>query len=322
MSDPAASARGGSAAPNGFDLLLPSRRITAPQALETARRAEERGWAGLWCSEVLGLDALALLAAAATHTTRLRLGTAIVPTSTRSVALLAMAASTVAQLAPGRLHLGLGVSTPAIVRDRHDRPVDRPVAEAVGTLRVLREALSGQRVAHPADPRVTDLRIEPPAAVPSLHLAAVGPRMHRAAYEHADGAVLNLLSVADARGRAAEAGSAGRPGFESLLLVRTCVDPTGDDLEAITRELASYCRVPTYAQDLQQRGWDLTAVHAAPDLDTARERLPAGMVDELAVVGSAADCRTRLREFRDAGVTPLVLPVGKSDTLDRVLARL
>lgn len=318
MSDPVVAAKG--EPQGGFDLLLPSRRITATRALETARCAEERGWTGLWCSEVLALDALALLAAVATHTTTLRLGTAIVPTSTRSVALLGMAASTVAQLAPGRLHLGLGVSTPTIVGDRHDRPVAHPLAEAVGTLRVLRQALAGERVAHPSSPHVEDLRIEPPAAVPPLHLAAVGPRMHQAAYRHADGVVLNLLSVADARTRAAEARSAARDGFENLLLVRTCVDPSADDLQAITRELASYCRVPVYAHDLQRRGWSLEAVHAAPSLDDARDRLPEGMVDELAVVGSAEHCRTRLRAYRDAGVTPLVLPVGVADALDRVLA--
>src|SRR5262249_5390350 len=118
----------------GYDLALPTRRLSASQALELGERVEAAGGRGGWLSEVLALDALVTLGMLAARTPRLRLGTCIVPITTRSPAVLAMAAATLAQLAPGRIHLGLGLSTPGLVAERHGRPVRRPLAEARGAV--------------------------------------------------------------------------------------------------------------------------------------------------------------------------------------------
>jgi len=299
----------------GFDLLLPARRVSTPDALVVAERAEELGWRGLWCSEVLGLDALAVMGAAATRTRLLRLGTAVVPITTRSVTLLAMAASTLAQIAPGRFHLGIGVGTPEVVDRRHDRPVTSPLTESRGALEVLRGTLAGETVDHDELPRVHRLRIEAPAAPPPLLLAALGPRMTELAMSRADGVVLNLLTCDEAATRARRAHDEVGEEFEVTLLVRTCVDPSDADLDAMTRELASYARIDAYARQFRALGFDLDPVHDAPDLDTAARRLPDGMLETIEVIGGPGDCRERLESYRRAGVTPLVLPVGDLEVM-------
>lgn len=306
----------------GLELALPPRRLAADAAVALATRAEEHGWGGVWAPEVLGLDALVLSGVLAERTSRIRLGTAIVPITTRSVAVLGMASSTIAQLAPGRFHLGLGVSTPAIVDARHDRPADSPLAVARGALETLRAILHGGKVSRDAHPRVRDLRIDAPPAPPRLLLAALGPRMLALSFELADGVILNLLPLDAARDHVAGAAERAGPGFESVLLTRVCVEPTDDDWRKIEREVASYCRVDAYARNFERCGYDVTGVAAADGLDGAAARLPAGLVDEVVVTGSPAHCRERLSAFAAAGVAPLVMAAGTDDSVTRILDRL
>jgi alkanesulfonate monooxygenase SsuD/methylene tetrahydromethanopterin reductase-like flavin-dependent oxidoreductase (luciferase family) len=306
----------------GPEIVLPARRLTAPAILDLARRAEASGWAGVWVSEVLSLDAAAVLGAIAVSTSRVRIGASILPVSTRSAALLAMTASTVAQLAPGRVAFGLGVSTPGIVADRHDRPVRRPVAETIGTLDVVRRALRGESVTRAAEPTVTDLRIDPlPAEPPPVLLGAFGPRLIQVAHAHADGLVLNTVTGAVAADLAAAGRAAAGPGYPTLLSQRMCVEPTPDDDAAARREIASYCRVPAYAESMTRQGWDLAALRAADPADAAAH-LPDDLFAELCWLGSAADCRDRLDALAKTGVHPLCVPVGTGDATGRLLAAL
>lgn len=309
------------AEPGGLEIVIPARRLSAPATVELAQRAESLGWSGVWVSEVLGLDAAVLLGAMSRATSRIRLGTSIVPVSTRSAALLAMTASTVAQLAPGRFAFGVGVSTPAIVADRHDRPVQRPVALTAGVLSVMRQVLRGECVTHPADPRVQGLRIEPPEQVPPVLLAALGPRMIVLAHSHADGLILNLVTAAAAAELAAAARRAAGPAYPTLLTQRVCVDPSVEDVAAARREIASYCRVPVYADSLARQGWDLDELRAAP-AEEAPRLLSDALFDQLAWLGSAADCRARIDALAASGVRPVVVPVGAGEVTGRLLAAL
>lgn len=300
-------------ADDGFDLVLPNRKIGAHAALAIAERAERMGWGGVWSSEALGPDALSLMTAVAVRVPRIRLGTAIVPISTRSPGVLSMASSTIAQLAPGRFILGLGVSTPAIVGDRHGRPVLRPLAETKTTLHVVRRVLAGETVDSDETPVVKGLRIEAPEVPPKLMLATAGPKMTQLALDDADGLILNFDTPEAAAARAAEI-RRRQLHVESVLLIRTCVDPNSDDLVQIKRELASYIRVPVYRAQLEREGVDVASVTDAADLDGSIAALSDSLLNRLAVVGSPDFCVDRLRALRDGGVSPLVLPVGSDES--------
>src|SRR5262245_46398166 len=81
-----------------------------------AARAEELGYDSLWIADTgAGPDAFVVGAAAADVTKRVRLGTAVIPLYTRSPSVMAAGAGSVAQLAPGRFILGVGVSSETIV---------------------------------------------------------------------------------------------------------------------------------------------------------------------------------------------------------------
>ena len=125
-----AATRGINAASPG--VVIAARRLSTSDVIELSVLAEKNGWSGAWLAEVLSLDATVLLGALTQKTSRIELGTAIIPVSTRSAALLAMMASTLSQLAPGRISIGFGVSTPEIVKRRHDRPVEFPLQDDLG----------------------------------------------------------------------------------------------------------------------------------------------------------------------------------------------
>jgi alkanesulfonate monooxygenase SsuD/methylene tetrahydromethanopterin reductase-like flavin-dependent oxidoreductase (luciferase family) len=307
--------------PAGYQIVVPARKLGAGEVVDLVIMAEKSGWTGAWLSELVFLDASVLLGALAAQTSTIGLGTSIVPLGTRSAALLAMMASTIGQLAPGRFRLGLGASTPAIVDDRHDRATPHPVATAKGVLSVVKRAVRGEVVSHPADPQVTNLRVDAPPIPPPVYLAALGPRMVRVAQEHADGLILNLIT----QDRATEIARDGRriagPQFETVLTQRVCVSPSKEDLVSIRREIASYCRVEVYAASLARQGWDLDGLRSvAPD--RAADALPDELLHELVVIGNEQECRDRFDALSRAGVTPVAVPIGVGDSTRRLLAQL
>jgi len=83
----------------------------APALLREIEAAEQLGIPAIWTTSE-GVDALTLFAAAAVRTSRVRLGTAIVRAATRHPVSIAQQAAVIAQLAPGRLRLGVGPAIP------------------------------------------------------------------------------------------------------------------------------------------------------------------------------------------------------------------
>src|SRR3954454_2485494 len=91
----------------GFNL----RRGRAAQVIELAQQAEAAGVETVWMTQgAVGMDVTNVYAAAALRTSRVQLGTSIVPAFTRHPLALAGQALALDELAPGRLRLGIGTS--------------------------------------------------------------------------------------------------------------------------------------------------------------------------------------------------------------------
>ena len=80
--------------------------------------AESLGYESAWVAEGHGGDQFAILAACATRTSRIRLGTSISSVFVRTAPTIAMAASTIADLSDGRFILGLGLQPQGAGRTR------------------------------------------------------------------------------------------------------------------------------------------------------------------------------------------------------------
>ncbi|MEU8314605.1 MULTISPECIES: LLM class F420-dependent oxidoreductase [unclassified Micromonospora] len=277
---------------------------------------DDAGFTDVWSSEVAGADAFTPLALAAAWSPRLRLGTAITPVFTRGPGLLAMSAAALAEAAPGRFALGVGASSPVLVRDWNAIEFDEPFKRTRDVLRFLRAALRGETVDGAFDTfAVRKFTLErPPAVPPPVVLAALRPGMLRLAAAEADGVILNWLSAEDVPTALAEVGER-RPGFEVAARIFVC--PTEDATYARAlgrRMITGYLTVPAYAAFHRWLGREdslgpMWQAWAAGDRRGASAAVPDEVVDALVPHGSPEQCVAAVRRYADNGVDVPVVAV-------------
>ena len=129
-------------------------------------------------------------------TDRIKLGSGIIQTGTRTPALVAMTAATLQTISNGRYLLGLGTSGPQVIEGWHGIDFDQPVTRMREIAEIVRQALSGEKVSYQGqiyqlprqggEGKALRLGMGPIAPVP-LYLATLGPRSLRMTGEIADG---------------------------------------------------------------------------------------------------------------------------------------
>lgn len=269
-----------------------------------AQWAEGAGLATVWVPQVPDeFDALTAAALIGAVTTRIEIGTAIVPVQPRHPIALAQQALSAQAASGGRLTLGLGVSHHWVIEDMLGLPYEHPARTMRAYLDVLGPALQGPgqvdvenalfRVHTPLD--VTDL------ATPMM-LAALGPAMLQLAGERTDGTV---LWMADERAIAshvvpvltAAADAAGRPPPRVVAGVPVCL-----------------CRDAEVDVAVARTNRVLAEADVSPNYQKLLERGDARTVGDILAAGGEATIEKRLRAFADAGVTDLsvrVVPIGE-----------
>src|SRR5438876_5393856 len=110
--------------------------------------AERLGVHDVWSAEAWGHDAVTPLAFLAARTSRIRLGTGIVQAGTRTPALGAMTAMSLASMSGSRFVLGLGVSGPQVIEGWHGVPFERPVQRLREIVEIVRMACRGERLSY------------------------------------------------------------------------------------------------------------------------------------------------------------------------------
>lgn len=310
-----------------LDLASPGR--TVRENIELATLAECAGWQGFWVAETTGGDAVATAAAVAARLQSSRVGSAIVPMQTRDPLLLAMASTSIGQIAPGGFVLGLGTSTPLIVEDWHATPWGvSPLRLTRECVALVRRFLAGERVTTDAGRwryRRAQLAARPARDTP-IYLAALNDRMLELAGEIADGVILNFVTVGDvAHAKQRVAAGAARADrdladFELVVFFRATVTDDYDRVrERYQRELLTYVMAPVYQRMFAREGFG-DACAAIQELWRARERqqaldsIPPALIRERTLIGTATEIRERLRSYAAAGAdSTIVFPVAVPD---------
>jgi 5,10-methylenetetrahydromethanopterin reductase len=266
---------------------------------------ESRGYGAVFLPEIFGRDALVALGSLAGSTDRLLLGTGIIPMTSRTPLLTAMAAASVQERSGGRLILGVGTG-PAVAG-----ALDR-LRELVALLRRL---LAGERVE--IDGRTRQLSLVPDTQVP-IWISALGPTAVRLAGEIADGVLLNCClpeRVGGARAEVREgADAAGRDPDEVTIAVYVRASLGADRaaaFRALQAAIGEYTSFPAYARQFAAMGLGDPASAAAEAFTAGHpEDVPEALVREVCLIGDPAAAWARLDEFRDAGADlPVVYPV-------------
>jgi len=280
----------------------PARKVA--RMIEDVEWAESAGMDTAWVPQIPSdFDALIAIALMGARTTRIELGTAVVPLQAQHPIALARQALSAQAAASGRLALGVGPSHHWIVADMLGLPYERPAGYTRDTLDVLDVALRGPGPVDVENATFTvhnPLDVGPTTRIPVL-LAALGPVMLTLAGERADGTV---LWMADERAiaehvvpritKAAE--GAGRPAPRVVAGIPVCLcrpDEVDAARERANRILGEAEISPNYQRLL--------------DYGDARD------IGELCAAGDEEAIAARFRRFADAGVTDLsvrLLPIG------------
>jgi alkanesulfonate monooxygenase SsuD/methylene tetrahydromethanopterin reductase-like flavin-dependent oxidoreductase (luciferase family) len=134
------------AVPQRYGITVPFEGVPLHAHRPIFEEIERLGYTDVWSAEAGGADAFTPLVLAAAWAPTLRLGTAIVPASTRGAATLAQQVASLCSAAPGRVCLGIGTSSETIVRDWNGLPFELPYQRVRDTIAFLRRALTGEKV--------------------------------------------------------------------------------------------------------------------------------------------------------------------------------
>ena len=297
----------------------------AEATIRLAVAAEQLGYARFGSAEGWTHDAVVLLAQIAGVTSRIELGTGVLPVWSRTPGAIAMAAASLQRASGGRFALGLGASSPPLVEGLHGLTWQEPLARMRTTLVAVRALLEGGRLPLERE-GVRPLRLgEPPARPVPILLAALAPASVRLAGELADHWLPFLWArsrLPDGRALLAEGEARGAPaaptGVRASVPLAIAPDEDGARQVAAGWLLAYLTRMgPLYPRMLRDQFGFAQEVDAllranedggAPRLPAAAERL-AREVTLMATYDQAPD---EIRQWLEAGADSidLVLPLG------------
>ena len=271
---------------------VPGRRL---RTLELVERIEAAGFPGIFGPSLS--DSLALCTAIALKTSKVELGTTIVPIYTRQVQDFANVASFIHEVSGGRFRFGIGIS--------HEPAMRRLGVKQGKPLSDMRQFVSDLK----AVPRAGEL--------PPIILATLRKRMLQLAEEIGDGMVFangsrshraESLGVLSARSRANDSFFIGN-------MIPTCIN---DDVKAAAavkrRTLSSYALLPNYRNYWKEAGFvdEMTGVEAcmaSNDLERVPHFLTDRWLADTTLFGTATQVRDGIEAWFEAGVkTPIVVP--------------
>jgi 5,10-methylenetetrahydromethanopterin reductase len=306
--------------------------------LAMAQYAEAHGFSELWQADTrLARDCTVMMSAFLVHTKKLRIGSGVLPIWTRNPAVIAATFSTMWQLGGkyqerGRVMLGLGAWwEPIASRVGEDRR--KPLKAMREHVEAIRQLFSMQEVTYQGefvhlDRVLLDVAFgdKSPRDIP-IYIGATGDQMLELAGEICDGVVLNYVVSVDYIKRAVSLVEKGAQKAGKTLaevdrpeLIVCCL--SDEDPSAAMREgkklVAYYLATEPHIMKASGVSLELLekvqAIMSWPateeDYMRASQVIPDEVVRELMAVGTSRECRQKVRQYLDAGVTcPILFPM-------------
>lgn len=301
--------------------------------MEYAKYAEEKGFEAVWQAESrLVREATVPMAAFAAVTERIKVGSGVASIWTRNVGLLAATFSTLDELAPGRVMLGLGAWwEPLASKVGVDRRL--PLRAMRETVEATRKLLAMERVTfHGEFVHLEDVEIDivhgnrDPKDVP-IYIGATGMQMMSLAGEIADGVVLNYMVAPAYNNQALEALAAGAAKAGRALddidrpqLVVCSLDRDRDlALDRARELLTQYLGQQPHIMRasgvdpalIEEIGKILTWPASPEEIHRAMRLVPDEAVQMISAAGTPEECKAKVAEYVAAGATcPILYPLG------------
>ena len=260
------------------------------ETLKAFERVEASGFDAAWIPNIFGFEAIMLLALAGQVTSKIELGTFVVPTYPRHPTAIAQQALSASAATNGRFTLGIGLSHKVVIENMLGLDYSKPIRHMREYLSVLMPLLKGTGVQFAGEEYRVAARVSVPGAkTPQVIVAALGPQMLKLAGKMADGTATwmggpKYLKDTAVPAITAAAKEAGRPAprIVSGFPIAVTKDEAGAKASA-SKIFAMYGTLPSYRAVLDVEG--------APN--------PA----DVAIVGSEQEVEQRVRALAAAGVT-------------------
>jgi 5,10-methylenetetrahydromethanopterin reductase len=303
------------------------------EGMEYARYAEDRGFEAVWQAESrLVREATVPMAAYAAVTDRIKVGSGVVNNWTRNVGLLAATFSTLDELAPGRVILGIGAWWDPLASKVGVKRT-RPLLAMRETVEVARRLLAMERVTYRGEfVDVDDIEIDivhgdrSPKDVP-IYIGATGMKMMELAGEIGDGVVLNYMVGPPYNKRALDALAVGaaRAGRtlqdidRPQLVVCSLDEDRGVALDRARELLTQYLGQQPHIMKasgvdpglIEEIGKVMTWPAGPEEIRKAMKLVPDEAVQMISASGTPDECRAKVREYVEAGCTcPILYPLG------------
>jgi F420-dependent oxidoreductase-like protein len=310
---------------------------SAEEAATWAVSMESAGIDVLWIGEAYGFDAVSMLGLLAGRTSRVQLGSAILPVFSRSPALTAMTAAGLDFVSSGRFILGLGASGPQVVQGWHGAAYDRPLLRTRETIDVCRLVWAREKLQYDGktielpggDGRPLKLLNQPVRPDIPIYIAALGAKNVALAAEVAQG-WLPIFFHPDRHdvwaSSLAEGASRRDPALGPLEIVAGGQVSVCDDDEAERLRDAERPHVALYVggmgavgqnfyNDLFVRyGYEdeaprIQELYLSGQKKEAEALVPADYLRSTLLIGDEGHVRDRIEAYRSAGVTCLNIEI-------------
>jgi F420-dependent oxidoreductase-like protein len=291
---------------------MPNPAHSLPRFVDALTDVAEGGSESIWLPQLpampgtAGWDPLLVLALLGQRAPAVKLGTAVSVIYGQHPFTLARLALSTSAAVGDRLTLGLGLSHPPVVEALGYR-YDKPAAFMDEYLTALLPALSGAAVDVHGEFITAVGQVEAPdAPVPSVVLAALGPRMLQIAGSRTDGTVTSWVGPRTLEAHIVPlltkaAADAGRPAPRVVAGLPVVITNYPDDARAlIDTDFAVAGSLPAYRAMFDREG-----VTGPGDVS---------------LVGDEAEVAAQLRRLADVGVTEFVgTPLGDASSQARTL---
>ena len=305
-----------------------------PELLAMIRQIEDAGFdgAGILDSQMICRDTFVTMGLAASATSTLRLFPAVTNPFGRIPSVLAGAAQTIAEIAPGRTRFIIGTGYTSASTIGRPPATLRQMRRCIAEVKAL---LAGESVDYNGMPNRLDFAgSDGGAGVPVL-MAASGPRSLELAGEVADGVLALVGYTPGIIGKALEhletgAKRSGRTldDLDIIFAVRTCIANSNAEARRLARPVAVHWGLlwggPNWLpySDIEMPEYEIPpAVRAVyPDLGHApnweaaialtrfvSDEVNTRLCDALGLIGTAEHCTARIREMSQHGVKQLYL---------------
>lgn len=318
--------------------------------MELVKEADRLGVYAVWAAEAYGSDVISPLAWIGAQTENIKLGTAIMQMPGRTPANAAMTAMTMNQLSGGRFLMGLGLSGPQVVEGWHGVSYARPLTRTREYVDILRTIFRRQeRLTHDGKvyqipymgddatglgkPLKSTLNAQPDIPI---YLAAIGPKNVELTAEIADGWLPIFFSpekydaVYRSQVEAGFAKAGDGKGYAQFDIAPTVSVAVTDNLEIgynmMRPMLALYiggmgAKGKNFYTDLagrygyQAEAEEIQDLYLSGRQGEAMMKVPAALIDEIALVGPKERIRERLSRYRNSPVTTMNITVFDVDSL-------